>query len=64
MMDMTPWLHFGNTDYLLFEAWRPSSHGTIAGACIGLFAFCIFDRCLAAYRRTQELRWMAKSAAH
>ena len=61
---MTPWLHFGNTDYLIFKTWRPSSHGAIAGACIGLFAFCILERGLAAYRRAQELRWMAKSACH
>lgn len=62
-MAMTPWLHFGSTDYLIFEALHPSSHGAIAGACIGLFLFCILERCLAAYRRTQELRWRTKSAA-
>ncbi|KAI9572655.1 Ctr copper transporter, partial [Boletus coccyginus] len=58
---MIPWLHFGNTDYLIFKAWRPSSYDAIAGACIGLFLFCILERCLAAYRRTQELRWSAKT---
>lgn len=57
---MIPWLHFGNTDYLIFKAWHPSSYDAIAGACIGLFLFCILERCLAAYRRTQELRWSAK----
>ena len=61
---MTPWLHFGDTDYLIFQAWRPSSHGAIVGACIGLFMFCILERCFAAYRRAQELRWRAKSAGH
>lgn len=63
-MAMIPWLHFGNTDYLVFKAWRPSSHGAIAGACVGLFLFCILERCLAAYRRTQELRWRAECAGH
>lgn len=64
MAMMTPWLHFGNTDYLIFEAWQPSSYGAVAGACIGLFLFCILERCLAAYRRTQESRWRAKFAGH
>ena len=63
-MGMTPWLHFGNADYLIFKAWHPSSRGAVAGACIGLFLFCILDRCLAAFRRTQELRWRAESAGH
>ena len=63
-MAMIPWLHFGNTDYLVFEAWRPSSHGAVAGACIGLFLFCVLERFLAAYRRTQESRWRAKFACH
>ncbi|KAG9314652.1 copper transporter [Chiua virens] len=58
---MTPWLHFGNTDYLIFKAWRPSSHGAIAGASMGLFLCCILERGLAAYRRAQELRWSAKA---
>lgn len=60
---MTPWLHFGHSDYLIFETWHPSSHGAVAGACVGLLLFCILERCLSAYRRSQELRWRAKSAS-
>lgn len=56
-MAMTPWLHFGDTDHLLFKTWQPASHAAIAGACLGVFMFSILERCLAAYRRTQEARW-------
>ncbi|KAF9243797.1 Ctr copper transporter family-domain-containing protein [Melanogaster broomeanus] len=58
---MTPWLHVGGADFLLFKTWQPSSHGAIAGACIGLLLFSILERCLAAYRRAQELHWKARS---
>lgn len=61
-MGMTPWLHFGSTDYLIFKAWHPSSRAAVVAACIGLFLFCILERYLVALRRTQELRWRAKSA--
>jgi len=62
-MGMTPYLHFGNGDYLVFQAWIPSSRGAIAAASIGFFLFSVLERCLAAYRRTQELRWRAKTIA-
>ncbi|KAI5991498.1 Ctr copper transporter [Pisolithus albus] len=54
---MDAWLHFGKTDYLLFETWRPSSNGAIAGASIAIFAFGILDRALAALRRSREDHW-------
>jgi len=58
---MIPWLHFGGGDSLLFKTWQPSSHGAIAGACVGLLVFCILERWLAAYRRTRELHWKARA---
>ncbi|KAF8553649.1 Ctr copper transporter [Imleria badia] len=58
---MTPWLHFGNTDHLLFQTWQPSSHAAVGGACFGLFLFSIMERCLGAYRRTQESHWRTKA---
>jgi len=61
MSMMIPWLHFGDTDYLIFKAWQASSPAAVAGACIGLFLFCILERCLAAYRRTHELHWRTKT---
>ncbi|KAI6005081.1 Ctr copper transporter [Pisolithus orientalis] len=57
---MNAWLHFGKSDYLLFETWRPSSNGAIAGTCIAIFAFAIFDRSLAALRRTREDHWKTR----
>lgn len=41
---MTPFFHFTGGDYLLFKAWMPTSAGAIAGACVGLFVFAIFER--------------------
>ena len=61
-MMMTPWLHFGGADYLIFKAWQPMSNGAIAGACIALVAFCILDRWIAALRRQQEFYWASRSA--
>ncbi|KIJ68748.1 hypothetical protein HYDPIDRAFT_173400 [Hydnomerulius pinastri MD-312] len=58
-MMMIPWLHFSGGDFLLFKTWQPTSNGAIAGACIALVAFCILERWLAAFRRSQELRWRA-----
>lgn len=60
---MNAWLHFGKSDYLLFETWRPSSNGAIAGTCIAIFAFAIFDRSLAALRRTREDHWKTRTLA-
>ncbi|KIJ05158.1 hypothetical protein PAXINDRAFT_164785 [Paxillus involutus ATCC 200175] len=57
---MISWLHFGGGDSFLFKTWQPSSHGAIAGACVGLLVFCILERWLAAYRRTRELHWKAR----
>ncbi|KXN84783.1 Protein P80, partial [Leucoagaricus sp. SymC.cos] len=44
MVMMTPFFHFIGGDYLLFKAWKPSSGGVIAGTCIGLLFFAIFER--------------------
>ena len=44
MVMMTPFFHFVGGDYLLFQAWKPTSGGATAGACIGLFFFALFDR--------------------
>ncbi|KAG1889386.1 Ctr copper transporter [Suillus subluteus] len=56
---MTPWLHFSGGDYLIFKTWMPESKGAIAGACIGLVAFCILERWIAAFRRQMEIQWGA-----
>lgn len=59
---MVPWLHFTAGDYLFFETWRPTSKGAIAGACIGLVLFSIFDRWVAAARGNLEHRWRHRYA--
>jgi copper transporter 1 len=41
---MIPFFHLTRGDYLLFKAWRPTSGGALAGACIGVFLFAIFER--------------------
>ncbi|KIY51403.1 hypothetical protein FISHEDRAFT_37463 [Fistulina hepatica ATCC 64428] len=56
-MDMVPYLHFTPGDYLLFKSWTPSSAGAMAGACIGLMLFAIFDRWVWAMRLVLERRW-------
>lgn len=60
---MNSWLHFGKSDYLLFEAWRPSSNGAIIGASIAIFASGVLDRSLAAWRRSQEDHWRTRTLA-
>ncbi len=54
---MVPYLHFTGGDNLLFEAWHPSSNGAIAGACIGLVLFAIFERWVNCVRGVLEARW-------
>jgi hypothetical protein len=44
MVMMTPFLHVIGGDYLLFQMWKPTSGGAIAGACVGLFFFALFER--------------------
>lgn len=61
-MMMTPWLHFGGGDYFIFETWQPRSNGAIAGACIAIVAFCIFDRWIASLRRQLEIYWGSRLA--
>lgn len=54
---MVPYLHFAGGDNLLFEAWHPSSTGAIAGACIGLVLFAIFERWVNGMRGVLEAHW-------
>lgn len=44
MVMMTPFFHVVGGDYLLFQAWKPTSGGAIAGACVGLFILALFER--------------------
>lgn len=62
-MMMTPWLHFSGGDYLIFKTWVPESKGAIVGACIGLVAFCILERWIAALRRQMEIQWGSRALA-
>lgn len=45
---MTPFFHVIGGDYLLFRAWKPTSRGAIAGSCVGLFLFSLFERWIGA----------------
>ncbi|EPQ60924.1 copper transporter [Gloeophyllum trabeum ATCC 11539] len=63
MTMMTPWLHFAAGDYLIFEAWKPSSKGAVAGACIGLLVFAMLERWIAAFRGIMETRWRMEALA-
>jgi len=55
MVMMTPFFHFVSGDYLLFQAWKPTSGGATAGACIGLVFFALFDRWVNAISPVIEL---------
>ena len=57
MDTMVPYLHFAGGDNLLFEAWQPSSKGALAGACIGLVFYAIFERWVNGMRGVLEARW-------
>ncbi|KAM5538233.1 hypothetical protein V8D89_008120 [Ganoderma adspersum] len=64
VMDMmVPYLHFTGGDNLLFEAWHPSSRGALAGACIGLVLFAIFERWVNGMRGVLEARWRQQALA-
>ena len=60
MVMMVPWLHFTGGDSLIFESWHPSSHGAIAGACIGLVLFAMFERWVNAMRGVLDVYWRKK----
>ncbi|KAI0824132.1 Ctr copper transporter [Trametes gibbosa] len=60
---MVPWLHFTSGDNLLFETWHPSSKGAIAGACVGLAVFALFERWVNAMRGAAEAHWDRKTLA-
>ncbi|KZT06751.1 uncharacterized protein LAESUDRAFT_725511 [Laetiporus sulphureus 93-53] len=63
MGDMVAYLHFTRGDYLVFKEWRPSSRGAIAGACIALVAFSIFERWVAAMRSLLIAHWRRRALA-
>lgn len=54
---MVPYLHFTGGDFLFFKSWSPSSHGAIAGACIGLVALAILERWIHGVRGVFEDVW-------
>jgi len=60
---MAPFLHFTGGDYLLFEAWKPTSAGAIAGACLGLACLAIFERWISATRGVLNNYWRRKGLA-
>ncbi|RPD81786.1 hypothetical protein L226DRAFT_541428 [Lentinus tigrinus ALCF2SS1-7] len=62
MVMMVPWLHFTGGDSLIFKSWHPSSHGAIAGACIGLVIFAIFERWVNAMRGVLSVYWRTSSS--
>ncbi|KAG9223347.1 hypothetical protein CCMSSC00406_0008951 [Pleurotus cornucopiae] len=57
---MTPWLHLGGGDAVLFQQWKPVSPAAIAGVCVGLLLFAVLDRLLAALRRLMEGHWQKR----
>ncbi|RPD63157.1 hypothetical protein L227DRAFT_584763 [Lentinus tigrinus ALCF2SS1-6] len=63
MVMMVPWLHFTGGDSLIFKSWHPSSHGAIAGACIGLVIFAIFERWVNAMRGVLSVYWRTRTLA-
>ncbi|KAF9490413.1 hypothetical protein BDN71DRAFT_1400087 [Pleurotus eryngii] len=60
---MTPWLHLGGGDAVLFQQWKPVSPAAIAGVCVGLLLFAVLDRLLGAFRRLMEGRWQKRRLA-
>ncbi|KAL4243058.1 Copper transport protein [Abortiporus biennis] len=62
-MMMVPWLHFTGGDNLFFKSWHPSSHGAIAGACIGLVVLAILERWISGMRGLLESHWRRKTLA-
>ncbi|KAH9890910.1 Ctr copper transporter [Cubamyces lactineus] len=63
MAMMIPWLHFTSGDNLLFQTWHPSSHGAIAGACLGLVVLAVFERWVDAMRGVAEDHWRCSARA-
>ncbi|KAG5650442.1 hypothetical protein H0H81_012266 [Sphagnurus paluster] len=62
-MSMVPFFHWAGGDYLLFQAWSPTSPGAIAGASLGLVCLALFDRWLAATRGALDNHWRQKGLA-
>ncbi|KAI0724342.1 Ctr copper transporter family-domain-containing protein [Cerioporus squamosus] len=63
MVMMVPWLHFTGGDSLIFKSWHPASNGAIAGACIGLVLFAMFERWVNAMRGLLDGYWRKRALA-
>lgn len=63
-ISMVPFFHFKGGDHLLFKTWQPESGGAIAGACVGLFVFAIFERWVSAMSAALVLQWRQKYFSH
>ena len=57
MGNMIMYLHFTIGDNLWFLGWAPSTAGSMAGACIGLFMLATAERWLVAMRGVMEEHW-------
>lgn len=63
-VSMVPFFHFYGGDHLLFKAWQPQSGRAIAGACVGLFVFAIFERWVSAMSSALVLQWKQRYFSH
>ncbi|KAI0085631.1 Ctr copper transporter [Irpex rosettiformis] len=63
MVMMTPWLHFTGGDNFFFKSLHPSSHGTIAAACIVLVLISVFERWVSAIRNVLYVHWQRSALA-
>ncbi|KAE9391415.1 CTR copper uptake transporter [Gymnopus androsaceus JB14] len=56
--NMLTYLHFTvGGDTLWFQGWVPITHGSMFGACFGLFLLALIDRWIAACRGMMEIHW-------
>ncbi|KAG9128297.1 hypothetical protein FRC07_001232 [Ceratobasidium sp. 392] len=60
---MIPYLHFTPGDALFFKEWVPKSPGAVGGACVGMFALAIIQRCISAMRGVMDQHWKHRSDA-
>ncbi|TFK17025.1 hypothetical protein FA15DRAFT_676376 [Coprinopsis marcescibilis] len=63
MAMMVPYFHATAGDHLLFKEWVPTSPESIAGTCIGLFFFSVFERSAAAARVVLDEHWKHRALA-
>lgn len=54
---MLSYLHFTSGDNLLFLGWVPTSAGSMAGTCIGLFLLGIIERWIAVCAAIMSKHW-------